>query len=361
MSPLKILYGCCAALAVTLVNDPAAATSVFASAGDPLQVGVPTGGGTLDLLVHTDQTGPPPVGPNASTFDTGSGPPPFGPAGLFTGEIGGWLPGTGYSPIVGFKGTKGAQRTVSSTSGMANAVATFVPAGAIPGFPGGLLLASASTPLPGTAAALADDPYSVLPGTYSYSAVIDEFTLNTLGGGAAGARYFATDSRFSDALWQLTIGSTTSTADPSGLFVEFTSNQVLQLTDSQVESNVRTALAQSGSTHLEAFNLFSTSYTVDRPIQYGFGVEGDAVLVPEPSSISLLGFGVAALAMVRFRRRPASQAGAAAGRRSPPAEGTEKNRSGANPFLITPAGCYPRSGAARRSIWPSDIYATLRL
>jgi hypothetical protein len=47
---------------------------------------------------------------------------------------------------------------------------------------------------------------------------------------------------------------------------------------------------------LESFNLFNTTYLVDRPIEYGFGVEADAVRVPEPSTLVLLGFGVAALA-----------------------------------------------------------------
>jgi hypothetical protein len=303
ISFLRIVRGCCVAIGLVLGGNPASAGSVFASAGDPLQADVPSITGTLDLRAHTDQSGPPRIGPNAIPLDTILGLPPT-PAARFSGEIGGWLPGTGYTPIVGFSGRKpGPQRSVHSTSGMADPLATYVPAGPVSAT--GLLLASASIDpkLPGTAAALAEDPYPVAVGAYHYRPVITDFTLTTSDGEAGGTRYFATDSRFSGFLWQLTIGSKTPITGSQDLIIEFASNITLHLDHLQIEDEVRRAVAVLGGTaHLSSLPLFDVTYLVTQPIEYGTGVEADLRLVPEPSTLTLLGLGIVVLAGYGCRR-----------------------------------------------------------
>jgi hypothetical protein len=277
------IFACASVFMLLLHTGATNAGTVFAEAGDPLQVGIPSGTGTLDLRAHAEE---PPLRANATHFDTVIG----GPAALFTGSIGGVF--FGYSPIVGFSGPKGAQRTIRSQSGGASATATFVPPATIPGFPSGLLLASASVgAVPGsTAAAEAKDPYPVFPGVYNYTAVIEEFTLLLGQDERGGGSYFATDSRFAEFLWRLAIGSPVGgITDLSDVFVDFTSNAILGLNDELIESAVRSAISlSSGLAQLTSFELFSTTYVVDQPILYGFGAEADLLRVPEPTSVALL-------------------------------------------------------------------------
>jgi hypothetical protein len=160
-----------------------------------------------------------------------------------------------------------------------SAVATYTPT---------LLLASAFVNLPGEAAAEADDPYPVAPGAFSYTPVIEFTSEDAIG----GARYFATDSRFNDFLWQLRIGTEDVITNPGDLLVSFVSNPILSLNDSFVAAQVRSRITVSGGTaSLASFELFSTTYLVDQPIEYGYGVEADLAKasVPEPSALLLVG------------------------------------------------------------------------
>jgi hypothetical protein len=293
MSVFRILCGCCLVLGLVLERNPATAIEVFAEAGDGLQSGVPSGTGTLDLLVHTDQTGSPASGPNAFTFDSGSNDR----AGLVTGSIGGVF--LGYSPIVGAndvpKPTE--DRSVRSTSGDAMAEATFNP---------GRITANAVIGEPAaTAAAKAEDPYPVSPGEYGYAPVID---LALDQGGVGGASYFATDSRLEGSLWELAIGSQGAFTRLDDLLVTFVSDPILRLDDALITSGVRDELtAVGGTAHLDAFELFSTTYLVDRPILYGFGVVADLANAranaPEPATLLLFGPSMAGLGVAACWRR----------------------------------------------------------
>jgi hypothetical protein len=286
MSVSRILVICWAGFGLVIDNSAVEAGSAFAEIGDAFRTVIPLGpAATVELRGFAED---PPARANATTTD--SGPPP-GTATTFSGEIGGWF-GNGYSPIVGVDAGKSASRTITSSSGTARALAESQPPAVIPG---GLLTASVID-RKGGAAAQAVDPYNVPPGTYPYAPIITQFGIDTSDGVGAGASYFATDSRFSDFLWRLAIGSTGFIDDPTELFVAFSSNPILGLSDDVVAARVRSAVAISaGTASLVSFLLFDTFYTVDRPIEYGIAAEADLPAVPEPSSLALLGFAVASL------------------------------------------------------------------
>jgi len=129
-----------------------------------------------------------------------------------------------------------------------------------------------------------------------------DFSLSTLENEIGGGSFFATDSRFG-SLWVLSIGNEGPITDPRDLIVAFQSAPILFLNDDSVVNHVRSGVTMSGGTaRLTSFQLFSTRYLVDEPIEYGFGLEADIVTaVPAPSTLTLLGLGVLGFAGYTWR------------------------------------------------------------
>jgi hypothetical protein len=253
-------------------------------------------GATLDLLAFSQQD----KKINQVTFNsvTGMPAPPLG---------GGIAVGKGrdlrnYFPPVGFRflQPKPNLAKVSSETGTAKAEAK-LGASQIPGSVAALTV-SASVPnfqfegQTGRAAAEAIDPSILAPGTYNYSYSINALELgieaqNEL----AGASFFATDSRFSNPLWNLSVVTKGTLVTSDDLIIDFVSNPILGLDDNIIENQIQSAFnVSSGIATLNSFQVFSTTYFVDREITFSEGINGgvEKVSVPEPSFLlSLLGFG----------------------------------------------------------------------
>jgi hypothetical protein len=163
----------------------------------------------------------------------------------------------------------------------------------------------------GMAASLAaPDPYPLDPGTYLYSYTVNSLTFQTDSVGEVGsASYFATDSRFTQPLWSLGISVQYPLISKADLSVDFESNAILGLNNSLIDSEVLSAISvSSGTAILNAFQLFNTSYPVDRTITYSEGVSAadqNAAIrsAPEPSALLLLLSGLAAMICLLRRVR----------------------------------------------------------
>ena len=293
--------------------DPRALADGFS----PFDSNVAGFAGTFDRKVFSLQSTPAAAGPNATV--AGIPAPPGAIAGAI--RVGGFvgLGGRVYSPLVGFLATPkppapGALQNATSTSGGATATAHLNNFAVNPSIGATATVAAGST---GQAAAEARDPITVPPGVYSYSFFINDITLETgQAGDFAGVTFFATDSRFTDPLWALSVIVEGALNGKSDLEVAFESQTALSVDSSgtpldshAIESAVRQAFTVStGVAQLTAFQLFSASYTVDRSIEFSDGANAGAEHVPWPSTSALACAGLATLASAAWLRRAASGA-----------------------------------------------------
>jgi len=174
----------------------------------------------------------------------------------------------------------------------------------------------------GAASAIVYDPYAIDPGIYSiYNHAIDMTLINPGAQDFGGVLYAATDSRYTDPLWELQVWADHPVLTADDLNVQFTFNpeamadgvltdSTFTLTDSAMEARIRSNIdLSSGLPTLTGFNLFPDNvvYNVSgtEPIQYG--VNSGAALAldtPEPGAFALLaGLGIPAGLLVRKRRK----------------------------------------------------------
>jgi len=168
------------------------------------------------------------------------------------------------------------------------------------------------------AAAEARDPFDLDPGLYDYFYTINGISLqNDEEDGIAGVSFFATDSRFSDPLWELAVIARGIIGDPADLYIDFYSDPSLGLDDLLVQSAVRGAFTVAAGLAVLTgpFELFHTTYSVDSTIRYSEGLNaGLAAPVPEPGTWALLACAAGLLAST-MRRRGLCRRARAPGRR----------------------------------------------
>lgn len=262
-------------------------------------------GGTHDFLAYSER----PTAKNAVTNDSflGAGIPAvtqFGET-IEVPEFG-FLFVRSYKPPVGFRGRApkpaGAQSVVSQTPGpgAVTGSASFIFG------PPARYRAFGAAILPGDrAAAEVVDPYSVAPGSYSYAPEIANITLETSDlRDFAGVSFWATDSRFSDYLWNAAVvveGPITATPN---LTVLFQSQPLLGLDDAAIAADLEEALAiNPGQISLTDYTLFSTTYSVDQEIEFGEGLNAGVEKAPEPSTACMLFIAAIAYAVVSSRHK----------------------------------------------------------
>jgi hypothetical protein len=283
--------GVVAIATVALSASPSWGAAVTADAFLP-KIGAPLGpGATFDLRAFSVSFAPVLAGPNSIPGDGGT--PSLAPIIVFS------LVPRIYFPTIEKSGLKAGTLNAftSSTSPpaapVADGVATFSTGGVFP--PGITAQGVVPAAVKGAAAGQAVDPYPLSPGDYDYSYTVDSLTLMLDAPDEVGASYFATDSRFSDPLWSLGISAQGVLNSNADLVIDFQSNPILGLDDSLIDSEVRAAFSvSSGTAVLDDFELFNTTYLVDRPITYAEGVNADVEPIREPSALALL---VSALAL----------------------------------------------------------------
>jgi hypothetical protein len=270
-----------------------AATAVAAAPGKASVVPIPGNQNTYSLKAHSNRTNNPVTGPNTTVINSTGVAHAFNDV-IVIKRLFWW--DTTYKPAVAVIDQPKKNDAVSITSMSTNTVqgmAVVDPVNArLEAF--GRVGEGAK----GSAAGEAIDPYYVAPGTYSdYSFVIDQIELGTADvGDFAGVNFFATDSRFSDPLWFLSVVVSGPLSSKSDLVIGFASNPILALNDSNIVNNVRAAFNMQGQTAtLNSFELFKTTYVVDQQITYSEGLKAGVEAVPEPGTLMLFGMGVIAL------------------------------------------------------------------
>jgi hypothetical protein len=261
-------------------------------------------GATLDLLAFSEENGI----QNEITRNSllGVGRPASGAAGtISTANLG------RYEPLVGFRNLDKppGNAFIRSDTGNANATAEFNRQG-----DNVTILASAKLRdrglLGGRAAAQASDPSVLAPGNYNYSYSINTLELETNAENElGGASFFATDSRFNDPLWILTIVNQGIVVTQNNLIINFVSNPILGLNDNTIKNQVQNAFNVSqGFATLNSFQLFNTTYFVDQEITFEESLNAsieaspENVSVPEPFSIlSLVTFSILASRVTKRR------------------------------------------------------------
>jgi hypothetical protein len=297
------------------------ALALIASADHTMPPAVVTGapaGATFDICANSIKSLPlPKVGPNAAVTQTlagvttTTGVPECNPNDIKI-KFGGLIVGfKQFKPAVGKRGNAkpGATRTDSVTSTSAGVVgfaehAFTAAAGPTPASV--RLTGRGSVPaavVVGGAAGEAIDPFTLAPGAYPYDPLINEILLQTDDeSDFAGVSLFGFDSRFTDPLWIFSVSVVGLISSVGDLLIDFFSQPLLGLDDAMVASEAAAAFAVAGGmATLTNHLLFSTTYTVDRPIVHSVGANAGVERVPEPATVVLLLSVLAVLGLLRRR------------------------------------------------------------